>query len=199
MTDTLSSESGGPAPDVGTEVGPRHFAPASRRGALISAVSLLALGTAAYKVTDNDTRPPPVAGSSTENAQATARTTAVPSVASGAQTPPLADGQPGTLRLPANLDPVHLVQRVTYGPTPGLLTEVKRVGPAAWLEAQLSPTKVSDSTGDAILEIYPHTAVSMSEAKGLVLKNPENRRYLNEDLRRAHVARAVFSQCQLLV
>jgi hypothetical protein len=57
----------------------------------------------------------------------------------------------------------HLVGRFSYGVTPALAREVRHKGGArAWLDWQLSPGKISDPHGDALLDWFPHLKWSTS-------------------------------------
>jgi Protein of unknown function (DUF1800) len=58
----------------------------------------------------------------------------------------------------------HLVDRFSYGVTPGLATQVRNHGGArSWFEWQLTPRHVADSTGDALATWFPHLAWSPSK------------------------------------
>lgn len=46
-------------------------------------------------------------------------------------------------------DQLHLLRRATWGPTPGALADVARLGTAAWLDRQLDPGAVEDSAMDS--------------------------------------------------
>ncbi len=50
---------------------------------------------------------------------------------------------------------LHLVRRLTYGPSPTLMADISRSGPGSWLEQQLSPATIDDSVCDGYLARYP--------------------------------------------
>ncbi|HTY71793.1 MAG TPA: DUF1800 domain-containing protein [Actinomycetes bacterium] len=64
---------------------------------------------------------------------------------------PKPPGSPTSHRYLATDPVLHLIRRATYGYTPTLEKEVRAVGTRTWLEQQLAPSTVSDTTMDAIL------------------------------------------------
>lgn len=62
---------------------------------------------------------------------------------------------PPVVRTPVTAGPEHLLRRTTYGVTPELLADVARLGPTAWLDAQLAPRTIDDSACDAAVARFP--------------------------------------------
>jgi hypothetical protein len=78
----------------------------------------------------------------------------------GATTSSLAGRRTGSL---LSTQARHLVGRFSYGVTPALAREVRHQGGArSWFDWQLSPGKISDPAGDALLGWFPHLKWSTS-------------------------------------
>jgi uncharacterized protein (DUF1800 family) len=58
---------------------------------------------------------------------------------------------------------LHALNRLTYGPRPGDVEHVQKIGLANWIEQQLNPDSIDDSQLQARLEKYP--TLKMSSAK----------------------------------
>jgi uncharacterized protein (DUF1800 family) len=58
---------------------------------------------------------------------------------------------------------VHMLQRATYGPRPGDVARVKTLGPGAWLERQLDPARIDDSTVERALAALPTLTMSIAD------------------------------------
>jgi len=58
---------------------------------------------------------------------------------------------------------LHALNRLTYGPRPGDVESVRKMGLAKWIEQQLDPDSINDSQMQARLEKYP--TLKMSSAK----------------------------------
>ncbi len=98
----------------------------------------------------------------------------------------------------ATVDPaLHLLRRTTYGATPQLLAQLRKSprARAAWLEKQLTPTKVPDRAMDALLRRWPRLSWS---AKHVMDAQDMDEWAVMEDLVQAHIARACWSNRQLL-
>ncbi len=67
---------------------------------------------------------------------------------------------------------LHLLSRATFGPTPALLEEVRRVGAEAWLRDQLRPERIADPDLETRLSIYPALPMSFAE---LIANYPRRR------------------------
>src|SRR5271157_5038864 len=57
----------------------------------------------------------------------------------------------------------HALDRLGYGPTPGEIESVQKMGLAKWIEQQLRPESINDSALEARLQKYP--TLDMSSAK----------------------------------
>ncbi len=58
---------------------------------------------------------------------------------------------------------LHALNRLTYGPRPGDMEAVRKIGLAKWIDQQLNPDSIPDSSMQAHLEKYP--TLRMSSAK----------------------------------
>lgn len=58
---------------------------------------------------------------------------------------------------------VHLLNRVTFGPRPGDLERVRAMGPGAYLERQLDPARIDDTTVERALAALPTLAMSIPD------------------------------------
>lgn len=92
----------------------------------------------------------------------------------------------------ADIDPVfHLLSRAAYGPWPGELDYVRRIGEKAWIEEQLYPEKIDDKACDVrarrfeTIHIEPGTCYDFK------------RESLRKDITRHTLLRAVYSRRQL--
>jgi len=60
---------------------------------------------------------------------------------------PLASGRAGGLfdqKLPADQQIVHVLNRLTFGPRPGDVERVRRIGVAKWIDQQLHPEQIAE-------------------------------------------------------
>lgn len=89
---------------------------------------------------------------------------------------------------------LHLLRRTTFGPTPGQVDEVARLGRAAWLDQQLSPASVADSDGDLITSKYPKLSMTSLEARAAFNNGSWD---LMDQTCQATLARAAWSRRQL--
>jgi uncharacterized protein (DUF1800 family) len=69
---------------------------------------------------------------------------------------------------------LHLLRRATYGPNPAAVAEIREIGAAAWLDAQLNPASIADTVADGLVARFPwcaatipaiHAAVSAKKLK----------------------------------
>jgi uncharacterized protein (DUF1800 family) len=90
---------------------------------------------------------------------------------------------------------LHLLRRATFGPTPALVTAVKTQGRQAWLDKQLAPQNIDDSTCDRLIrERFPRVSWSIPAARdGLEPFSWD----LMFELTAATIARAAWSKRQL--
>jgi uncharacterized protein (DUF1800 family) len=58
---------------------------------------------------------------------------------------------------------VHVLNRLGYGPRPGDLERVKRMGLNAWIERQLEPARIPDESLEGMLAAFPVLAMSAAE------------------------------------
>jgi len=79
---------------------------------------------------------------------------------------PILRGLPIT-ELTADEAMLHALNRLAYGPRPGDIERIKQIGLAKWIEQQLNPNSINDSSVEARLEIYPtlkmHTPQLLAE------------------------------------
>jgi uncharacterized protein (DUF1800 family) len=90
---------------------------------------------------------------------------------------------------------LHLLRRLTYGPTPDSLAELRRLGHRTWLNRQLNPSSIDDRACAHLIKTrYPHTLWTVSQARqGLDAFSWD----LMFELGQATIARAVWSKRQL--
>ncbi len=160
---------------------------ATRRNALVAAsLGLMATAAACSK---------PSAPAN----QAPSKSIAAPSPTGPKPAPVSVSGKPGSLRLPAELDIMHLVQRATYGPTPQLLAEVKKQGAQAWLAAQLAPQDIPDPSAELIRKSFPKAfeVLATSMPKRAAEDGAKRGDKILDHLRFATTAQAMFSSRQL--
>jgi uncharacterized protein (DUF1800 family) len=58
---------------------------------------------------------------------------------------------------------LHALNRLTFGPRPGDVAAVEKIGLTTWFEAQLNPSKIDDSALDARLVMFPAMQLPQSE------------------------------------
>jgi uncharacterized protein (DUF1800 family) len=89
----------------------------------------------------------------------------------------------------------HLLRRTTYGVTPDQLKAVEKHGAAAWLDAQLHPGRVDDTAMDHLLKRWPKLHWSSWQCRNQMSFGDWDVMF---DLVDAHIARAIWSNRQLL-
>ncbi len=57
----------------------------------------------------------------------------------------------------------HALNRLAYGPRPGDLDRIKRMGLAKWIDQQLNPGSINDSAVEARLNVYPTLGMSAAQ------------------------------------
>ncbi|NDJ86551.1 MAG: DUF1800 domain-containing protein, partial [Chloroflexi bacterium] len=87
----------------------------------------------------------------------------------------------------------HLLNRATYGPRPGQIEEVERMGRDRWLEEQLDFRSIDDTRCDWRLRRYDTLKMRPAD----VMSFDRNRSYVAYELARATLVRAVFSRREL--
>jgi uncharacterized protein (DUF1800 family) len=89
----------------------------------------------------------------------------------------------------------HLLRRTTYGPTPWLVDEVERRGTTAWLEGQLHPSRIDDTAMTHLLKRWPRLGWNTWQVRQHISFGAWDVMF---DLVDTHIARAIWSQRQLL-
>ncbi|MFD1146808.1 DUF1800 domain-containing protein [Saccharothrix hoggarensis] len=90
---------------------------------------------------------------------------------------------------------LHLLRRLTFGPTPADVAEVEKLGIDDWIERQLRPEELDDPIADRVLEKFP--LVSMTTAELLATIERFSWSAMVE-VRDATLARQLWSKRQLL-
>src|SRR5262245_37008923 len=105
---------------------------------------------------------------------------------------------------------LHVLDRLGYGPRPGDVEAVRRVGVAAWIEAQLRPEGLDDRAVEArlallrvptmapraLMDAYPLPQTFRQQ--GMEMPREQSPRALVGELQRAKLLRAVYGERQLL-
>ena len=100
--------------------------------------------------------------------------------ARGTDTHSNASEQTRTITIDPNGDALrHLIARITYGESPSLLGEAKRIGYAAYLDQQLSPASVDDNALESRLASTPITSSDIL-IRHMLIRATESKRQLNE-------------------
>lgn len=86
----------------------------------------------------------------------------------------------------------HLLSRAAFGPWPGDVATLKKMGRAAWIEEQLHPESISDTACDLRAERFESLYFSAGDA--YEFRKP----VLREELTRHALLRAIYSRRQLL-
>lgn len=86
---------------------------------------------------------------------------------------------------------VHALNRLTFGPRPGDVQQVMAMGVDRWIDLQLHPEKISDSTVDARLaslrvpRMSPHEIAEQFPDNALIKQVMDGKRSMPSDARRA--------------
>jgi uncharacterized protein (DUF1800 family) len=92
---------------------------------------------------------------------------------------------------------LHLLRRATYGPTPALITQATHLGRRAWLEHQLAPAGIADTATQAMIKKqFPALTWPISKVLSHYAASAGSWDVM-EQLTRATVARAIWSERQL--
>jgi uncharacterized protein (DUF1800 family) len=75
---------------------------------------------------------------------------------------PVLKGLPVT-ELSADEAILHALNRLAYGPRPGDIERIKQMGLAKWIDQQLNPKSIDDSTVEARLSVYPTLKMSSAQ------------------------------------
>ncbi|HEU4630380.1 MAG TPA: DUF1800 domain-containing protein [Gemmatimonadaceae bacterium] len=57
----------------------------------------------------------------------------------------------------------HVLDRLAFGPRPGDIERVRAMGVDAWIARQLTPERIPDPTGDALMAGFPSLALSLDD------------------------------------
>jgi len=92
-------------------------------------------------------------------------------------------------------DPViHLLRRVTFGPSAALADEVRAQGIDAWLATQLDPSSIPDETADQAWGLYPMASMQPAEIRAAIPRFHWDAMF---DYGRATLGRQIWSRRQL--
>jgi hypothetical protein len=86
---------------------------------------------------------------------------------------------------------LHLLSRAGFGPWPGDMERVKKIGREAWLEEQLHPERINDTACDLRAERFESVYFSAGEA--YEFRKP----VLRDEITRHTLLRAIYSRRQL--
>lgn len=89
----------------------------------------------------------------------------------------------------------HLLNRAAYGPRPGQIAEVEKIGRAKWIERQLAYRDIDDDALEWRLRRYD--TLNLNATDLLSFQSLEDSQYVADELARATLVRAVFSERQL--
>ena len=87
--------------------------------------------------------------------------------------------------------------KLAYGAKPGMVEQVRAVGPWVWLKAQLAPTSVADPVSSRIDQLYPATTFSIVAAKVAIDAGTVAPWQLEQQLQQVIIGRAAFSTRQV--
>jgi uncharacterized protein (DUF1800 family) len=107
-------------------------------------------------------------------------------------TPTTTTTQPGSAAGETAAQVLHVAKRLSFGPTPELLAEIRSVGITAWIDQQLAWESIDNSSVDAILTSYPRSLMTAAEISAGI--EPWRTR---QEMAAATIARAVWSKRQL--
>ncbi|MFZ4669166.1 MAG: DUF1800 domain-containing protein [Microthrixaceae bacterium] len=145
----------------------------TRRGLLLGGLAVAA--TACNRAADPVRRPAARRGTTTTSTTSTSTTTSTTSTTTPSTTTTSTTVPGPTTTLPGapsapptTLTADHVARRLTYGPTPELLAEINTLGPAAWIESQLTMPASADAALDTQLRAaYPRTRNTALENEAL--------------------------------
>jgi uncharacterized protein DUF1800 len=97
---------------------------------------------------------------------------------------------------PLSRDPVlHLLRRVTFGPTTHEVAAVRELGIDAWLDRQLQPETIPDPDGDRVVAAFPSLRLSTAQIRAGYADRGWDAMW---ELGRGTLGRQVWSSRQLL-
>lgn len=118
--------------------------------------------------------------------------TTVPPTTTSTLPPPTTTTQPGSAVGETAAQVLHVARRLSFGPTPVLLGEIRAIGITAWIDQQLAWESIDNSSVDAILASYPRSLMTATEISAGI--EPWRTR---QEMAAATIARAVWSKRQL--
>ncbi len=89
----------------------------------------------------------------------------------------------------------HLLNRAAFGPRPGQIAEVEKMGREKWIDRQLDYKNLSDTTVDWRVRRYDTLKLQSSDLLGFARRT--DREYVAGELARATLVRAIHSERQL--
>ena len=93
---------------------------------------------------------------------------------------------------------LHLARRATWGPTLGVVRDIRRMGTRAWLERQLRPSTIPDRAMAAYLRPFDTLGATPATLRATDdERSREDHWYAHDQLESAAVARATWSERQL--
>jgi uncharacterized protein (DUF1800 family) len=92
-------------------------------------------------------------------------------------------------------DPLHLLRRATYGPTPESEAELRSLGVTAWLDRQLRPETIDDSACSAVVSRFTLLPLDTAAVRAKLKSNSYD---VMKEVGHAAIARAIWSRRQLL-
>ena len=109
---------------------------------------------------------------------------------STAASPPAAASGP----LLTNNRNLHLLRRLTFGPSPASVAEINAMGVGRWMTAQLNPATIDDHVCDGYVARYPRLAWTIQQARANLSNGAWD---LMNDLGEATLLRAAWSRRQV--
>ncbi|MFI7608977.1 DUF1800 family protein [Micromonospora sp. NPDC049366] len=95
-------------------------------------------------------------------------------------------------------DPVlHLARRATFGPTPEVVADIRRMGIDAWIRAQLEPEKIAPSRAELKLAELPSLKLSVQQLRDQRDQLNERGAQPEREMVDATLARQIWSKRQL--
>lgn len=164
--------------------------PAPRR-ALDRRTMLLGAGAAALAATAAACAPAPTPTPPPTTPAPPPPTTAAPSTTTTLPTTTTTT-QPGSSTGESADRVLHVARRLSFGPTPALLAEIRAIGTTAWIDQQLAWESIDDAAVTAMLASYPRATLTASEITAL----PDTWR-TRQEMASAMITRAVWSRRQL--
>ncbi|MCX6509554.1 MAG: DUF1800 domain-containing protein [Actinobacteria bacterium] len=100
--------------------------------------------------------------------------------------------QPGSAAGETSSQVLHIARRLSFGPTPALLGEIRSIGITTWIDQQLAWESIDNSSVDAMLPSYPRALMTAAEITAGV--DPWRTR---QEMAAATIVRGVWSKRQL--